>query len=138
MKFNIKGQFKFDQYLYEYSAYVSGLRTNAPTPLEFDPSDFKDTIVLTVGEAEEFEAMTYDFLETFEKHFDVPEWNHYVKLYQLLKERIEQSEIKHLKREIAQLKEYQKRDDFYCQLFLEKVKQVEEEKQCKLMGKTLI
>ena len=138
MKFNIKGQFKFDQYLYEYSAYVSGLRTNAPTPLEFDPSDFKDTIVLTVEEAEEFEVMTYDFLETFEKHFDVPEWNHYVKLYQLLKERIEKAEIKRLKREIAQLKEYQARDNYYLQQFLKNVKQVEKEKQCKLTEKTLI
>lgn len=93
MKFSKKGQIKFDQYLYEYGAYVSGLRTNAPTPLEFDSSDFKDTIRLTVEEAKEIEAMTYDFLETFEKHFDVPEWNYYVNLYQLLKERIKQAEM---------------------------------------------
>ena len=47
---------------------------------------------LTVEEAKEFEAMIYDFLETFEKQFDVPEWNHYVKLHQLISKRIEQAE----------------------------------------------
>ena len=49
-------------------------------------------IVLTVEEAKELEAMIYDFLETFEKHFDVPEWNSYVKLHQLLEKRIKQTE----------------------------------------------
>ena len=48
-------------------------------------------IWLTVEEAKEFEAMIYDFLETFEKQFDVPEWNHYVNLHQLIEKRIKQA-----------------------------------------------
>ena len=47
---------------------------------------------LTVDEAKEFEAMIYDFLETFESQFDIPEWNHYVNLHQLLEKRIKQTE----------------------------------------------
>lgn len=55
--------------------------------------DIEGCVVLTVEEAKELEAMTYDFLETFESQFkDVDEWNRYVKLHQLLKERIEQTE----------------------------------------------
>ena len=57
----------------------------------------KEPIVeLTVKEAKEFEAMIYDFLETFESQFkDVSEWNDYVKLYQSLLKRIEQVEREH-------------------------------------------
>ena len=47
---------------------------------------------VTVDEAKEFEAMIYDFLETFESQFDIPEWNHYVNLHQLLEKRIKQTE----------------------------------------------
>ena len=66
---------------------------------------------LTIEEAKEFEAMIYDFLETFESHFDVPEWNHYVKLHQLLEKRIKQAKIKNLEHEIAQLKKEQAREN---------------------------
>lgn len=40
-------------------------------------------------------------------------------------ERINQTEIKHLKREIAQWKEEQARDDYYQQLFLKNVENQE-------------
>lgn len=52
--------------------------------------------------------------------------------------KVKQEEIKQLKHEIAQWKEEQARDNYYIQQFLKNVKQVEEEKQCKLMVKTLI
>ena len=53
MKLSKKGQQKLVDYLYAYGAYVSGLRTNAPDPLVFEPDDFKDVVVLTRKEAAE-------------------------------------------------------------------------------------
>ncbi len=56
-------------------------------------NDNQPKVYLTVEEAKEIEAMTYDFLETFESQFkNVDEWNHYVKLHQLISKRIEQVE----------------------------------------------
>ena len=51
MKLSKKGQIKLNDFLYAYGAYVSGLRANAPDPLEFEPSDFKGCVVLSSKEA---------------------------------------------------------------------------------------
>lgn len=53
MRYTKKGQQKLVDYLHAYGAYVSGLRANAPDPLEFEPADFKGVVVLTTKEADE-------------------------------------------------------------------------------------
>ena len=92
MKFSKKGQIKFDQYLYKYSTYVSGLRTNAPTPLEFDPSDFKDMIMFTVKEVKEIKTFLDDAVELHDKGVVVIQSTGFDTI-QLIKERIKQIEM---------------------------------------------
>lgn len=53
MRYSKKGQQKLVDYLYAYGAYVSGLRSNAPDPLVFEPDDFKGVVLLTIKEAKE-------------------------------------------------------------------------------------
>ena len=85
-----------DQGLKDKSAWigktVQELTCEAIKKRGINQEDVEGCVVLTVKEAKEFEAMIYDFLETFESQFDIPEWNHYVNLHQLLEKRIKQTE----------------------------------------------
>lgn len=53
MRYTKKGQQKLYDYLCAYGYYISGLRTNAPDPLVFEPDDFKGVVLLTIKEAKE-------------------------------------------------------------------------------------
>lgn len=100
--------------------------------LQYD--DFQNVVCLTVDEAK---GILWDLRDLYKQTYG-REWVKDEPWFDEFKKQINKAEIKHLKREIAQWKEEQKRDNFYLQLFLENVKQLEEEKQCKLIGKILI
>ena len=89
---------------------------------------------MTIDEAK---GILWDLRDLYKQTYG-REWVKDEPWFDEFKKRINKAEIKHLKREIAQWKEEQARDNYYLQQFLKNVKQVEEEKQCKLMEKTLI
>lgn len=62
MRYTKKGQQKLVDYLYAYGAYVSGLRTNAPDPLVFEPDDFEGVVVLTTKEAKKLQKEFVDVI----------------------------------------------------------------------------
>ena len=94
MKLSKKGQRKFDQYKFEYGAYVGNMRDIPPNSFEFEPDDFKGAVVLTVEEAkcllQGYESLTGLFHALCMHNT----FNEMVKFSNKVHERIEQAEEK--------------------------------------------
>lgn len=96
MKFSEQGLEKIENYS-SVDLKIEGL----------EPKDFKDVVVLTVDEAKDLYGLCFNLYHNrwILPAFDLEE------AFNFLEERIGQAKIKHLKKEIAQLKKEQARDN---------------------------
>lgn len=90
MKFSKKGQQKLVDFLYDYGAYVTGLRANSAGQLVFEPDDFKDVVVLPVKGAKDI-ASKLGYLAALTTSQEIE--NDALELQYLLLNRIGQSEM---------------------------------------------
>lgn len=83
---------------------------------EFEYDDFENCIVLTIEEAKRLHECAMFFWSDYEgTRYFTDDDRHFLTT---MKERITQKEVKHLKKEIAQLEQDQARDNYYHQLFI--------------------